>query len=40
MSPSLLVRPRTQTINALRGHLMEFGLVVAQGMQNVPRLGN
>jgi transposase len=34
----LLVRQRTQTINALRGHLMEYGLVVAQGMQNVPRL--
>lgn len=34
----LLVRQRTQTINALRGHLMEYGLVVAQGMRNVPRL--
>ncbi|MGF6174722.1 transposase [Ensifer sp. 4252] len=34
----LLVRQRTQTINALRGHLMEYGLVAAQGMQNVPRL--
>lgn len=27
----LLVRQRTQTINALRGHLAEFGIVVAQG---------
>lgn len=34
----LLVRQRTQTINALLGHLMEYGLVAAQGMQNVPRL--
>ncbi|KSV80827.1 hypothetical protein N183_38610 [Sinorhizobium sp. Sb3] len=34
----LLVRQRTQTINALRGHLMEYGLVAAQGMQNLPRL--
>jgi transposase len=27
----LLVRQRTQVINALRGHLAEFGIVVAQG---------
>jgi transposase len=27
----LLVRQRTQIINALRGHLAEFGIVVAQG---------
>ena len=27
----LLVRQRTQIINALRGHLAEFGLVVAKG---------
>lgn len=26
----LLVRQRTQTINALRGHLTEFGVVAAQ----------
>jgi transposase len=26
----LLVRQRTQVINALRGHLAEFGIVVAQ----------
>jgi len=27
----LLVRQRTQLINALRGHMTEFGMVVAQG---------
>src|SRR5436305_2564246 len=27
----LLVRQRTQAINALRGHLTEFGVVVAKG---------
>ncbi len=27
----LLVRQRTQTINALRGHLAEFGVVAPQG---------
>ncbi|MHC2641772.1 transposase [Bradyrhizobium liaoningense] len=27
----LLVRQRTQAINALRGHLAEYGLIVAQG---------
>ncbi|MBH5371592.1 transposase [Bradyrhizobium sp. CNPSo 4016] len=26
----LLVRQRTQAINALRGHLAEYGLIVAQ----------
>jgi transposase len=34
----LLVRQRTQLINALRGHLAEFGLIEAQGPWNVPRL--
>ena len=34
----LLVRQRTQTINALRGHLAEFGVVVAQGPAHVDRL--
>ncbi|MGJ0620512.1 MAG: IS110 family transposase [Methylocystis sp.] len=34
----LLVRQRTQTINALRGHLMEYGLVVAQGIRFNSRL--
>ena len=31
----LLVRQRTMLINALRGHLAEFGVVAAQGPQNV-----
>jgi transposase len=34
----LLVRQRTQTINALRGHLTEFGMVVAQGPGHVAKL--
>jgi transposase len=34
----LLVRQRTQIINALRGHLAEFGLIVAKGPAHVPRL--
>jgi transposase len=34
----LLVRQRTQLINAVRGHLAEFGLVVARGPWNVPQL--
>jgi transposase len=34
----LLVRQRTQVINALRGHLAEFGLIVAQGPAHVPQL--
>jgi transposase len=34
----LLVRQRTQMINALRGHLAEYGLVVRKGAENVPRL--
>jgi transposase len=35
----LLVRQRTQTINALRGHLAEFGVVAPQGAARVDRLG-
>ena len=31
----MLVRQRTQIINALRGHLAEFGLIVAQGPARV-----
>lgn len=31
----LLVRQRTQTINALRGHLAEYGLIVAKGPSHV-----
>lgn len=34
----LLIRQRTQAINALRGHLTEFGLVVPQGAANATRL--
>ena len=33
-----LVRQRTQIINALRGHLAEFGIVVAQGPAHVSKL--
>ncbi|UVO30685.1 IS110 family transposase [Bradyrhizobium arachidis] len=34
----LLVRQRTQTINALRGHLTEFGVVAVQGPSHVDKL--
>jgi transposase len=34
----LLVRQRTQTINALRGHLAEQGIVVARGPNHVAKL--
>jgi len=34
----LLVRQRTQAINALRGHLTEYGRVVPQGATNARRL--
>ena len=34
----LLVRQRTQTINALRGHLAEFGIVAPQGVAHLGRL--
>lgn len=34
----LLVRQRTQLINALRGHLTEFGYIVRQGVGHVGRL--
>ena len=34
----LLIRQRTQAINALRGHLAEFGQVVPQGAGNAARL--
>lgn len=34
----MLVAQRTQAINALRGHAMEFGIVVARGGQNVETL--
>jgi transposase len=32
----LLVRQRTQTINALRGHLAEYGVVAPAGVRGVP----
>jgi len=34
----LLIRQRTQTINALRGHLNEFGQIVPQGTSNTSKL--
>ena len=34
----LLIRQRTQAINALRGHLSEFGQIVPQGAANAARL--
>lgn len=34
----LLVGQRTQMINALRGHLAEFGLVTGKGRENVDKL--
>ena len=36
----LLVRQRTQTINALRGHLAEFGFIAPQGPAHVARLAS
>ena len=34
----LPARQRTQTVNALRGHLAEHGVVAPQGVANVARL--
>ena len=34
----LLVRQRTQTVNAIRGHLAEFGLVAPRGVANLEQL--
>ena len=34
----LLIRQRTQAINALRGHLTEFGQIVPQGATNTSKL--
>ena len=34
----LLVRQRTMLVNALRGHLAEFGLIAAQGLHKVAEL--
>lgn len=33
-----LIRQQTQTVNAIRAHLGEFGIVVAKGIHNVDRL--
>jgi transposase len=33
-----LVRQQTQTVNAIRAHLAEFGIVMPKGIQNVDRL--
>jgi len=33
-----LVRQRTQTVNAIRAHLSEFGIVVVKGIHNLDRL--
>ena len=35
---ALLIRQRTQAINALRGHLAEFGQIMPQGAANAARL--
>lgn len=37
-SRDLMIRQRTQTINALRGHLAELGLVAAQGCEGIKAL--
>jgi transposase len=34
----LLVRQRTQLVNALRGHLAEFGVVAAKGISKIGEL--
>lgn len=34
----LLIRQRTQAINALRGHLAEFGEIVPQGAANASKV--
>jgi transposase len=34
----LLVRQRTQCINALRGHLTEYGWVIPKGVPHMARL--
>ncbi len=33
-----LVRQRTQTMNAIRAHLSEFGIVMAKGIHNLDRM--
>jgi transposase len=34
----LLVRQQTMTVNALRAHLAEFGIIAAQGIQNMSKV--
>jgi transposase len=34
----VLIRQQTQTVNTIRAHLAEFGIVVARGIHNVDRL--
>lgn len=34
----LLVRQQTMTVNALRAHLAEFGIIAAQGIQNMAKV--
>jgi transposase len=34
----LLLRQRTQLINAVRGHLAEFGLIARRGAHNIREL--
>jgi transposase len=34
----LLVRQRTMLVNALRGHLAEYGIIAPQGLAGVPKL--
>ena len=36
--PRVLIKQRTMSVNALRGHLAEFGLVVAKGIGRVDEL--
>ena len=37
-SRELLVKQRTMLVNAVRAHMAEFGVVVAQGLRNVDKL--
>ena len=37
-SRDLLIRQRTMLANALRGHFAELGIIVAQGIRNLPKL--
>src|ERR1700754_1142254 len=38
LARDLLIRQRTMLVNALRGHLAEFGLIEAQGLHKVAKL--